>query len=142
MSDLPLAAKLAAVRLARQVGRRGAWLLFLALLSLVYAFGLAFPTQRSLTNPTTVFLVAIMPLYAWAVLWGGVGLACLFYAFRKWDAPGYTLAMFLLALWALVFLFGWLIGDVERGYLSAVIWGAFCGVTGLIAGWRENLEES
>jgi len=40
-------------------------------------------------------------------------------------------------LWALVFLLGWVFADVERGYLSTAIWGAFAAVLALIATWPE-----
>lgn len=127
--------------LRQQVGRRGAFLLYLALLDLIYGFALANPTEQSVRNPTTIFLIGIMPLIIWAALWAVVGLACLFYAFRRKDAIGYAAAMSIKAFWAIVFLLGWITGEVERGYLSAVIWGAFVVLLLIIAGWRENPEE-
>ena len=126
--------------LLRRIGRRGGFLLFLALLDMIYAYGLITPTARSAQNPTTVFLSSVLPLEAWAGLWGMVGALCLFYAFRQQDFPGYFAAMFLKVLWAGTFLMGWLFAGVERGYLSFAIWGAFGGVLALIAGWKENWE--
>jgi hypothetical protein len=123
--------------LSQRIGRRGAFLLFLSLLDFIYAYGLAFPTARAVQNPTYEFLALIVPLYVWAALWLIVGALCLVYAFRQQDAVGYTAAMFLKVLWALVFLLGWMFADVERGYLSTAIWGAFAAVLALIATWPE-----
>lgn len=79
--------------LPRRVGRRGAFLLFLFLLDVVYAYGLLFPSQETRNSRSFRFLADVMPLRAWAVLVGahgiprgwahvipqGVGLGCLFY---------------------------------------------------------------
>ena len=126
--------------LLHRIGRRGGFLLFLALLDIIYAYGLITPTARSAQNPTTLFLESVAPIPVWAGLWGTVGTLCLFYAFRQQDFPGYFAAMFLKALWAATFLLGWAFAGVERGYLSFAIWGAFAGVLALISGWRENWE--
>lgn len=126
------------MRFGWHVGRRGAFLLFLALLDIISAVGLAFPTARSVNNPTTVFLASLMPMWAWGVLWALVGFICLFFAFRRKDSVGFAAAMFLKVLWAAMFLLGWLFADVERGYLAFVIWGAFAGVVKIIEGWQEN----
>jgi hypothetical protein len=73
-----------------RVGRRGAFLLFLALLDFVYAYGLPFPGAAANTSATYRFLAAVAPLDAWALLWAGVGLVCFVFAFHKKDAPGYA----------------------------------------------------
>lgn len=128
--------------LTQQIGRRGSYLLFLALLDLIYAFGLNTQTVRSSGNPTTLFLASIMPLTIWSLIWTLVALTCLTHALqpRPKDMPAFYLAMALKIFWAVVFLAGWLLGSVERGYLSTAIWGAFALITLLISGWRENNE--
>jgi hypothetical protein len=123
--------------LSQRIGRRGAFLLFLSLLDWVYAYGLAFPTPRASSNPTYQFLASTLPLEAWGALWAIVGTLCFVFAFMQQDAPGYAAAMFIKVLWALVFLLGWAFADVERGYLSTAIWGAFAAVLSLIATWPE-----
>lgn len=125
------------IALSQRTGRRGAFLLFLSLLDLVYAYGLAFPTPRAASNPTYQFLASTLPLEVWGALWAVVGTLCFVFAFRQQDAPGYAAAMFIKVLWALVFLLGWMFADVERGYLSTAIWGAFAAVLALIATWPE-----
>jgi nitrate reductase NapE component len=126
------------VRLGWQIGRRGAFLLFLSVLDFIFAYGLAFPTARSAGNPTTMFLASILPLWAWGLAWALVGLSCLVFAFRRKDRIGYAAAMSLKAFWAVLFLIGWLFAGVERGYLSTAIWGAFGFIVWLISGWQEN----
>jgi hypothetical protein len=123
--------------LVHKVGRRGAFLAFLALLDWIYGYALAFPTPAALANPTYKFLIQSLPLNLWAGLWFGVGTICFVYAFRKRDAPGYAAAMFLKILWSALFLFGWVFAGVERGYLSSAIWGAFAAILALIATWPE-----
>jgi hypothetical protein len=128
-------------RLMHHIGRRGGWLLFLAFLDLIYAFALLKPTAYSAGSPGMAFLMRVAPLWIWALLWGWTGLCCLFFAFRRWDAPGYAMAMFTKSLWAMTFLLGWLAADLERGYLSAVIWGGFAGALGMLSGWEENRSQ-
>lgn len=135
------AARTHATRLIHRIGRRGAFLAFLALLDVIYSYALLYPTPRAASNPTYVFLAAVMPLWAWGLLWGAVGAICLLYALKKHDGPGYAAAMFLKVLWALMFLLGWLFADVERGYLSTAIWGAFAAVLAIIASWPEPHQE-
>lgn len=123
--------------LGNLVGRRGSFLLFLAMLDLMYGYSLLFPTAQSLSNPTSLFLVKVLPLWDWGILWLAIGAICLFFAFRAKDAVGFAAAMFLKVIWGTMFLLGWLFAGVERGYLSATFWFAFAFTVYLIAGWPE-----
>jgi hypothetical protein len=126
--------------LVLRVGRRGFFLLFLTMLDFVYGWSLLNPTVTSLSNPTSRFLVQMLPLGAWACLWLAVGVVCLVHAFRFNDAAGFAAAMALKVLWGLLFLFGWFLADVERGYLSAAIWLAFAGLMALVVPWPDDLK--
>jgi hypothetical protein len=128
----------AAINIFHRIGRRGIFLLFLALLDLIVAYSYFYPTLRAIQNPTNVFLAHIAPLSYWGLLWATVGSVCLVCAFAPKDALGYAAAMFLKLLWGTTFLLGWIFTDVERGYLTATIWLAFAGVTGLIATWPDD----
>lgn len=125
------------IPLTHRVGRRGAFLCFLALLDIIYGYSMLFPTTRSLSTPTSQFIMHVAPLWAWGSLWLTTGVVCAIYAFREKDAPGYAAAMFIKILWGLTFLLGWIFVDVERGYLSSAIWLAFAAVVALIASWPE-----
>jgi hypothetical protein len=131
------ALKPAITGLLNRIGRRGSFLLFLSLLDFIYGYSLLFPTPRSLTNPTTQFIIEIAPLTIWGVLWLAVGVICLIFAFRRKDTIGFAAAMFLKVLWGFTFLIGWLLGAVERGFLSSAIWLAFAAALAVIAGWPE-----
>lgn len=121
----------------RRVGRRGAFLLFLAILDLLYAFSLAVPARASLRSPTVTFIAGIVPLPAWAALWGAVGVLCLAGAFAARDRWAFIGAVLLKLLWGGVFFFGWAIAGLDRGWVSACIWVPLAGVVHLISSWPE-----
>jgi hypothetical protein len=125
-------------RLARRVGRRGAWLLFLALVDLVYGFGL--PELLRRPPARLAFLAEILPSGVWVGMWVAVGLTCLVQAFAIRDRIAFAAATMLKVLWGTVYLVGWMLLNLPRGQVGAVVWLALAGVTVLIAGWRENWE--
>lgn len=118
--------------LAARIGRRGAALLFFALLDFIYCYGLLNLSQP--LAPFYAWMAHVMPLLSWAALWGLVGAVCLVFAFRAYDTPAFMAAVALKVAWGLPALFGWLAGAIDRGYISAVIWLAFAAFVFLIAG--------
>jgi predicted MFS family arabinose efflux permease len=127
-------------RLAHRVGHRGSALLFFALLDLIYCISLLFPPERTRRTESFLFLAAMLPLWVWAALWGAVGAVCLVFAFRRRDQPGFASAIGIKVLWAGVYLGGWIAGHLERGYVSAVVWGALAALAGLLSSWPEPPE--
>lgn len=127
-------------RLVHRVGRRGASLLFLALLDLVYALSLLAVPPETRATAGFVFLVSVLPIQAWTAAWATVGLICAMQAFAWHDRVAFAAASSLKVVWGMVYLLGWALGDIPRGYVSAVIWLAFAGFVQVIAGWRENWE--
>lgn len=123
--------------LTERVGRRGAVLLFLALLDIVYSVGLYNPLPEIKQSASTQFLADIMPLAAWASLWLGVGVVLLLGAFLRHDRWAYAIAVGFKTLWGTVNLLGWAIAGVDRGWLSAAIWLAFGGIVLMISAWPE-----
>lgn len=121
---------------AHRVGRRGVSLLFFAVLDLIYAVSLL--TVDPGDSPFFAWLARLLPLWAWAILWATIGLICLWYAFQRCDRWGFAAAIFLKIVWGLVSLGGWLLGGVERGWVSATIWLAFAGWVWVISGWPEE----
>ncbi|GLW32283.1 hypothetical protein [Actinoplanes regularis] len=119
-------------RLAARIGRRGSALLFFAFLDAVYCAALL-TAPRPLV-PLYAYLAGVMPLGTWAAVWGGVGMACLVYAFRAYDTVAFMCAVALKVAWGLLSFWGWAFGHVDRGWLNAVIWLAFACFVFLIAG--------
>ena len=106
--------------LRRHPGRRGEALLFFALLDVLYAVRLLNPPTplgSTLTWPQT-----LMPLWVWAVCWGGVGVLCAVGAFLEDDTAAFIGAVSLKIAWGLVALLGWLSGELDGGYVQAAIW--------------------
>lgn len=124
-------------RLARRIGRRGASLLFLALLDLVYSASLLAVPPETRSAGSYAFLARMLPLPAWAAIWGAVGLVCLVQAFARTDVIAFGAASLLKVLWATVYLIGWALGDIPRGWLASVIWYGFAVWLAIISGWRE-----
>ncbi|NUP24003.1 MAG: hypothetical protein HOZ81_49710 [Streptomyces sp.] len=119
--------------LPQQVGRRGAALLFFALLDLAYAASLL----GAPTNGPYRFLASMLPLPVWASLWAAVGLLCLTQAFMRTDRAAFTAAALIKVVWGVVQLLGSFIFHLDRGYVSALIWLAFAAFVVVIAGWPE-----
>ena len=117
---------------AGRIGRRGAALLFFALLDAVYCYSLL-TAPRPLSS-FYAWMDSIAPLVVWAACWGGVGLVCLWFAFCRYDTPAFVAAVALKVAWGLLSLLGQIVGAADRGYLSAVIWLAFAWFVSLIAG--------
>lgn len=126
----------AAVGLRRRVGHRGSALLFLALVDLAYCYRLLFPSRRDREGPWLNFLADFLPLWAWAVLWGGVGLLCLSRSWRRRDSGAFACAIGIKALWTLLSIAAGVAG-VEQWYLNAVVFAGFAGFVGIIASWPE-----
>jgi hypothetical protein len=124
-------------RILHRVGRRGASLLFLALLDLVYSVSLFALPAESRANPTFLFLIRLMPIWVWAAIWGAVGVACLVQAFMYSDRIAFAAASALKICFGLVYLLGFAVGEVPRGYVSAGIWLAFGGWVMIISTWPE-----
>lgn len=121
-----------------RIGRRGAALMFFALLDAVYALSLLLLTPAQINGSETYrFLNSLMPIGGWAASWAAVGVLCAVQALRRSDRAAFAAASALKVVWGLVQLLGWLTGDVSRGYVAASVWLAFAGFVQLIAGWAE-----
>lgn len=127
----------AAARGRLYVGRRGRVLIFFGCLDLIYAVSLAAPGEEARRTSFFLWLTAVLPLWVWSLLWGGVGVNCIVHGVRRRDRWGYAAAIFLKVLWGLVCLGGWLFGSVERGYVSAAVWLGLAYLVGVLSGWAE-----
>ncbi|MFJ7238206.1 hypothetical protein ACIQWB_13885 [Streptomyces olivaceus] len=125
-------------RLVKRLGRRGALLSLKGIMAIGYGTGqIIQPTgdKQGLT-----LLLKAMSLDAWGWVWmcaGAVAVACAWLPPRR-DWPGF-LAIWLIATpWAMAYLVSWWpLGESPRGWVVALLFGAF-GLVALVAiGWDE-----
>lgn len=113
--------------LVRRIGRRGAFLLFLALLDAAFAFSL---TQAPMTG-------LLLPADAWAGLWAAAGAMCAGCAFAAKDRLAFGGAAAIKASWAAVNFDLWLNHRLPDGWLGGAIWAAFALTVLIVASWPE-----
>jgi len=126
------------VGIERRVGFRGSVLLFLGELDLVYGWTLAFPSAASAVSPLNRYFCTMLPLRAWAVLWAGVGLICIYHAFHRYDRFGFIAAIAIKVLWGSLALIGVWYSDVSIA--SPAIWLSLAGLVWRVSGWAEPLS--
>lgn len=120
------------VRLCQsRIGRRGAFLLFLSLLDILYGWSL-------MIAPPAPPLHLVLSLDAWGWVWIGTGIFLIPGAFIRRDRSCFALASFLMAAWAGAWVDVW-VSDafVPRAWVSVAIWAAFAGVVVVVATWPE-----
>jgi hypothetical protein len=123
-----------------RLGYRGAFLLFLALVDVVYGWFLINPTSESQRTSAFQWRAHIMPPAAWGAIWLTVGIVLLISAFMRQDRIGYALAIALKVGWVFVSAAGGVTGHVEGAWTTVVIWGVFAGLTLLESGRPEPLQ--
>ena len=134
MRTIPSAALM---RIAHRIGRRGCYLLFLALLDLLLAYSMT-PFAVVAKLPIYSYLAQYLPLQAWAWIWVAVGLTCGVQAFARRDHFAFTIAVALKLVWATMYLAGWAAADIPRGWVGATLFIALGGITAIIASWPES----
>lgn len=123
-----------------RLGYRGAFLLFLAIIDLIYGWYLVNPTAESQRTTQFEWRAHIMPAQAWGSIWLTVGVVLLVSAFMRQDRIGYTLAIALKVGWAFVAAVGGINGHVQGAWTSVAIWGGFAALTVLESGRPEPLH--
>ena len=125
-------------RLGRRLGRRGTILLLKGTIAVLYGYGQLtqpIPDRRGLR-----LLLALMPLGGWAAAWMAAGLVALVCAWlpARRDWPGYLAVWAITAPWSMGYLVAWWpLGEYERGWIPAAIFGAFGAVCLVAIGWDE-----
>lgn len=122
-----------------RIGRRGASLLFLALLDFAIAASLYPVPDGLIQTPLYMEISKIAPLPVWAVVWFIVGLACLFYAFKIQDRIAFSLAAAIKALWATIYVVAWIDVQPPRAWVGASVFFAFGAWVLIISTWPEVL---
>ncbi len=122
--------------LVNRVGRRGASLLFFALLDFVYAFSLLAPTGEVARSSTFTFLEHIAPLWFFGIMWAAAGVFCAVNAFRRVDWSGFVAAISIKVIWGLLYV-GAAFAGLPRAYVGAAIWLCLAGWVAIISSWPE-----
>src|ERR1700745_3918263 len=109
----------------RAVGHRGAFLLFLALLDILYGWGIfSVGGATGLVTKVTLWL----PTEFWGYVWFGIGFILLFGAFRRRDRIYFALATTIKCIWGVFWFSAWFFDNVPRGWVSMVVWLPFAGL--------------
>lgn len=111
------------------VGHRGTFLLFLAVLDMLY--GMAIHIQPPHIAPV------VIPWATWGNIWWSVGVILVFGAFQETDRVYYAVAVGLKAAWAAVFLNLAFVRHVPHMWLDFVLWAVFAGVTLAVSTWPD-----
>lgn len=121
-------------RLLWRIGHRGAFLLFLSLLDLLYGFSLLSSARAAQHVDLT------LGWNVWGYIWIAVGVVLLIGAFTKEDRIPYAVAATIKAAWATVWVKIWLFSHphVPLSWVSAVIWGAFSAIVVIVSTWPES----
>lgn len=120
----------------RRLGRRGAFLLTLGVLDEWYA--LSVPGVASTGTATGLWIASLAPLTAWTLVWAVAGVILIAGAFAEKDAFAFATAVMLKLTWAMVYLIGWAVHGVYRGWASAAVWLAFGMAVMIVSTWPEK----
>lgn len=120
-----------------RLGRRGAILLVLAVIDFAYGISLIGPSSEAVSSASTIWREHFAPTWAWGSAWLVVGAVLTVSAFMKHDAIGYSAAIGWKIMWSLTSLLSWMFGGVDRGWIVAIIFGAFGGLVVVDAGRAE-----
>ena len=116
--------------LRERAGRRGVFLLFLALLDLSYGYGLL------AEPPVGRFDDLLLPWVAWGWIWTAIGVICAAGIFAKYDGFAFSGCSALFAGWAMLYV-QLQVQGIGRSWISAVVWAAFALAVLMVAGWPD-----
>ena len=125
-------------RLTRRLGRRGTLLTLKGVIATLYGYGLLVQPVRDRRG--LCLLLKAWPLDAWAGLWIAAGVTALICAWLppRRDWPGFLAVWAITAPWSMAYLVAWWpLGEYPRGWVSALIFGAFGAVCLVAIGWDE-----
>ena len=127
----------------RHLGRRGAALLFFAILDLTFAWSLLDPENPALIRMAPLYRVIVQsaPLWVWGVAWGVVGLLCAVQAWQRRDAVAFTAVIMLKLTWGSAIMAAGILYDAPRAWVAAMIYLALAAFVGVISGWPEPLDQ-
>lgn len=124
-------------RLARALGRRGAFLLAIGMVWGLIGYGQVSsppPDQRGLR-----LLLDRVPLEVWGWLWITAGLIAMVSAFlpQGSDRFGFLSLSLMVTPWIISYLVAWWQGTFPRGWIAAALYGGLAIGIMVVAGWGE-----
>lgn len=117
----------------RQVGRRGLFLAFLAILDVIYGYFVLNPPPGS---PGQYY--PLLPEDTWGILWLVTGTACALGIFTRRDRIPYTMGALMMTAWGLRYAYLWYLG-IAYAWVSTAVWLAFAFTIVVIASWPEEI---
>ena len=122
------------MRLVYRIGRRGSYLIFLALLDLLYGYSII-----AQAGPLFTQVNLYLSDDTWGFIWIAASAVIFFNAFLRMDRVGYVVATVLKFVWGTLMLAAWMFQPNDpRGWVAAVIWFAFGILTAIVANWPEH----
>jgi hypothetical protein len=125
-----------ATALGRRTGRRGAFLLFLAILDFSYGYALLTTSIAALRASPDLLL----PMHTWGLIWIAAGAVCLSGVMARHDWPQFAAAATLKAAWAAVYANIWINQHSANAWVSVVVWMAFALTVLVVASWPEPVK--
>lgn len=125
-------------RLTRLLGRRGALLTCKGIVAIGYGSGQV--VQPTGDRQGLTLLLKAFPLQGWGWVWIAAGLIAVVCAWlpRRRDWPGFLAVWLIATPWAMAYLLSWWpLGESPRGWVVAMIFGAFGAVCLVAIGWDE-----
>jgi hypothetical protein len=129
------------LRLGLHAGRRGVFLvLFGAVYALIgYSYLTLSPVSAAPVRRSLRLALNLAPLTVYAWLWLGSGIVLVLSGLvspgRK--PVGFTVAVVMPTLWAVVYFAAWVAGDIPRGWVQSAIFAALAAAVAVVAGMPE-----
>jgi hypothetical protein len=117
--------------LVRRFGHRGAFLLFLSVLDILYGYSLFS------TSAPQRLLNLLLPWQAWGVIWMTIGGICVGFSMFRRDRLAFALEAALMSAWAGIMADTWISQGIARGWVSTAIFGSFSLAVLVVASWPE-----
>ncbi|MEU9215381.1 hypothetical protein AB0D47_02430 [Streptomyces sp. NPDC048376] len=128
----------AARRLRKRLGRRGALLTLKGVMAAGYGSGQV--VQPTGDRQGLTLLLKLFPLDVWGWAWVAAGVLAVTCAWlpQRRDWPGFLAVWLIATPWAMAYLASWWpLGESPRGWVLAMIFGAFGAVCLVAIGWDE-----
>lgn len=113
-------------------GRRGAFLAFLTVLDVTYGAALLNVPPEQLAH-----FDFLLPIHTWGWIWCGVGAIIATGILARRDRVQYSISAMFKAVWCFLYVYEWIEYGAALAWASVSVWGAFCLVVILVAGWPE-----